>query len=318
MPKAFSYAFHRERLRALSVPRPREQRLASLRKESKVAHVVIERTPLEDELGDVLDKALQRAGVSEGVLAERAQVCVNKIRDAIDYRYELDPDELRRLAASLGLNEIGFCAMATGRYPVPEISGLPFCLFPLRMPHGIGVANAYVVADCSRPSGLLFDCGPGDSALRRVWPSRIRELEAVFITHAETEHVNGLSDAKKRGNPPVFAPPGSRLAGATQVGEGARLEFAGFSVEVWSTPGHVEAHNCYVVRTASAPAGTPLLISGDVLFAGSVGGAFFCRQKLTASMERIFAQLPPETVVAPGHGPLTTLENERRFNPFVL
>lgn len=279
--------------------------------------VVIERTPLEDELGDVLDKALRHKGVTEAALAERAQVSVNKIRDAIDYRYELDAEELTRIAVTLGLNEVGFRAMASGRYPVPEICGLPFCLYPLRMAHGIGVANAYVVADCSKQTGLLFDAGPSAAGLRRLWPARIRDVEAIFVTHAETEHIGGLADARARGNPPIFAPPGSQLAGATQVREGTRLEFAGFTVEVWSTPGHAEAHNCYVVRTTSAPAGTPLLVSGDLIFAGSVGGAFFCREKLLASTRRIFQQLPLDTVIAPGHGPLTTLENERAYNPFV-
>ncbi len=279
--------------------------------------VVIERTPLEDELGDVLDKALRHKGLTESALADRAKVSLTKIRDAIDYRYELDVEELGRIAAALGLNEIGFRALAGGRYPIPEICGLPFCLYPLRMAHGIGVANAYVVADCAKPTGLLFDTGPSAAGLRRLWPARIRDVEAVFVTHAETEHTGGLADARMRGGPPVFAPPGSQLAGATQVGEGARLEFAGFTVDVWSTPGHAEAHNCYIVRATSAPAGTALLVSGDLIFAGSVGGAFFCQEKLLASARRIFQQLPMETVVAPGHGPLTTLENERVYNPFV-
>ena len=89
-------------------------------------------------------------------------------------------------------------------------------------------------------------------------------------------------------------------------------------MEVWSWPGDAEAHNSYLVRSNGAPAGTALLVSGDLIFAGSIGGAFFCRDKMKASTSRIFAQLPMDTVVAPGHGPLTTLENERAYNPFVV
>lgn len=281
--------------------------------------MVIERTPLEDELGDVLDKALQQAGLSESVLAERARVSVSKIRDAIDYRYDLSDDELSRLATALGLNEIGFRALAGGSYPLPEVLGLPFCLFPLRMPHGIGVANAYIVADCSRQTGLLFDAGSSPAALRRVWPGRISQIEAVFITHPETEHMGGLSEVREFfGAPPVFAPQGSKLSGATSVGDGTCLEFAGFSVEVFSTPGHAEAHNSYLVRSTAASTGLALLLSGDLLFAGSIGGAFFCRKRLRSSLNRLFDRLPPETVVAPGHGPLTTVGNELRYNPFVV
>jgi glyoxylase-like metal-dependent hydrolase (beta-lactamase superfamily II) len=60
-----------------------------------------------------------------------------------------------------------------------------------------------------------------------------------------------------------------------------------------------------------------LLVSGDILFAGSIGGAYFCSERLKKHVKRLLA-LPPETAVAPGHGPLTTIENERRFNPFVF
>lgn len=280
--------------------------------------MVIERTPLEDELGDVLDKAIRHAGLPEAVVASRAGVAESRVRDAIDYRSDLTEVEIDRLAAVLGLGRNGLRMLAAGKYPLPEILGLPFCLFPLRLPHGIGVANAYLVADCASDRGLLFDAGSSGVALRRVWPARLRHVEAVFITHAETEHVGGLEDVRAgHGHPPVFAPAGSGIRGATQVGDGARLEFAGFTVTVLATPGHAEAHSSYLVRSTHAPTGTALLLSGDLLFAGSIGGGFFCPSRLRASLDRLIGSLPPDTVIAPGHGPLTTLANERAFNPFL-
>ena len=53
------------------------------------------------------------------------------------------------------------------------------------------------------------------------------------------------------------------------------------------------------------------------MFAGSVGGAYFSHEQLQASLRRVLAAVPPSTVIAPGHGPLTTVENELRYNPFV-
>ena len=71
--------------------------------------------PLEDELGDVLDKALRCSGFNEEHLAECAGVSVEKIRNAEDYRYDdLTDDELRRLAAALRLNEVGLVALPVG------------------------------------------------------------------------------------------------------------------------------------------------------------------------------------------------------------
>jgi glyoxylase-like metal-dependent hydrolase (beta-lactamase superfamily II) len=267
----------------------------------------------------VIEKALRHAGVSESALAERTGVELAKIRDAIDYRYDLSPEEIARLAQALALNQRGLLAVAGGRYPLPDIQGLPFCLYPLRTAHGIGVANAYVVADCSKQTGILFDTGTESEALRRVWPTNIRRLEAVFITHPEAEHVGGLGGLLRDfGRVPVFGPEAMRQEGVVAVGEGTRLQFAGFDVHVLSTPGHAEAHNCYLVRAPAAPTGSPLLVSGDLIFAGSVGGAYFCRQRLALHLQRMLETLPDDTVIAPGHGPLTTIKNERAFNPFVL
>jgi glyoxylase-like metal-dependent hydrolase (beta-lactamase superfamily II) len=281
--------------------------------------VVIEYAPLEDELGDVLDKAMRHANLTEQALAERCSVPVEKIRDAVDYRYDLAPDEITRLASTLELNPIGLTAIAQGRYPLPEIAGLPFCLYPLRFPHGIGVANAYIVADCSQSSGILFDTGTDYFQLRRVWPKNIKKPEAIFITHSETEHTGGLTELlNSEGRIPVFCPEGKCVEGAVALGEGARLSFGRLEVQALRTPGHCESHNCYVVTVPSAPTAAPLLVSGDTLFAGSTGAAFFCRQKLAINLRRLLDQLPENTVVAPGHGPLTTIKNERRFNPFVV
>jgi glyoxylase-like metal-dependent hydrolase (beta-lactamase superfamily II) len=281
--------------------------------------VVIEQIPLEDELGDVLEKAMRQYRLTEQDLAQRTGVSAEKIRDAIDYRYDLETSELHRLSAALQLNEIGLSALAQGRYPLPEISGLPFCLYPLRTPHGIGVANAYVVADCALSTGLLFDTGPDFALLKRVWPKNIRKLEAIFITHAETEHVGALKGVLAQfGSIPVFRPEGAAIDGALAIGEGARLSFGGFEVKALRTPGHAEAHNCYQVTTPSIPSSAPLLVSGDMLFAGSVGAPFYCRDRLAENLKRLLSQLPEQTVVAPGHGPLTTIRNERRYNPFVI
>src|SRR5690606_23310510 len=149
--------------------------------------------------------------------------------------------ELARIATVLGLNPVGVAAVASGRYPLPVIAGLPFCLYPLRTPHGIGVANAYVVADCAESAGLLFDTGSSPDALRRAWPANIQRIDAVFITHPEAEHVGGLATiADWFGRVPVFGPGGS-LAGASTIGEGSKLTFGRFEVEALRTPGHAEA-----------------------------------------------------------------------------
>lgn len=275
--------------------------------------------PLEDELGDVLEKAMQRVGLTENALAARAGVALGKILDAIDYRSDLSGEELRRLAAVLRLNEVGLCALGSGQYPQPEIGPLPFCVWPLRMPHGIGVANAYLVGECNSSHAILFDTGAGIQALEAVWPPNIRRLDAVFLTHVEAEHAGGLCEVVARfGVKSAFIPVGAVAPCGRGFGEGVALSFEALEVKAFTTPGHAAAHNCYLVSAATACTGNALLVSGDLVFAGSVGGAYFSHEQLHSSLHRVLGAVPAKTVIAPGHGPMTTVENELRFNPFAL
>lgn len=275
--------------------------------------------PLEDELGDVLEKAMRRAGLNEEVLGQRAGVAPAKILDAINYRPELTGEELCRLAAALGLNEIGLCAHGCGHYPLPVLAALPFCVHSLQMTHGIGVVNAYLVAECGSSRGVLFDTGPGIEALQAVWPRAIKQVDAVFLTHVEGEHAGGLCDVVERfGVPAAYCPTGASAPCTQPIGEGKRKDFSGFKVTAYNTPGHASAHNCYLVESSAARNGTALLISGDLFFAGSVGCAHYSQRQLAANLGRMLRAVPPATVVAPGHGPMTTAENELRYNPFVV
>jgi hydroxyacylglutathione hydrolase len=275
--------------------------------------------PLEDELGDVLEKAMRGSGINLVALAEAAVVPAARIRDAIDYRPDLGCDELRRIAAVLKLNEVGLCALGAGRYPLPEVGELPFRLWPLRMTHGIGVANAYLVAENGADHGILFDTGAGMPALAAVWPHEIRQVDAVFLTHVEAEHAGGLCEVLARfGAPAAFVPRGAAAPGGTQTGEGEAKAFGSLRVEAFSTPGHTAAHNCYLVRIGAPRAGRALLVSGDLVFAGSAGGGYFSPRQLRAQLRRLLGAVRADTVIAPGHGPLTTVEHELKFNPFVL
>jgi hydroxyacylglutathione hydrolase len=275
--------------------------------------------PLEDDIGDVLEKAMRHGGLNADALAERANVALSKLRDALDYRSDLGCDELRRIALVLRLNEVGLCALGTGQYPKAEIGPLPFCVWPLQMSHGIGVANAYLVGECGTGRAILFDTGAGIDALGAVWPTAVKKVDAVFLTHVEPEHTGGLCDVVERFNiPNVFIPVGANAPCGVPMKEDETRRFGALEVRAFTTPGHAAAHSCYLVRTASESAGSALLISGDLVFAGSVGGAYFSHKQLQSNVGRMLRLVPRQTVIAPGHGPMTTAENELRYNPFVV
>lgn len=273
--------------------------------------------PLEDELGDVLEKALHFAGTTPDQAAQAADVSATKLRDALDYRSELTPAELTRLARVLQLNELGLAMLGQGAYPLPTPSPLPFCLHRLAMPHGIGVANAYLVTEPGSAAGVLFDTGPDLPRMQQAWPSSVRRIEAIFLTHVEAEHVGGLSEiAKHYGVTRVFSPAAVPVVTNHLLTEGKTWTSGGVRVTALSTPGHAKAHFAYLIESTTAPGGRRLLICGDLLFAGSLGGGYFCWKTLRASARRLMDLVPRDTVIAPGHGPMTTVDHELRYNPF--
>lgn len=272
---------------------------------------------LEDELGDVLEKAARHAGLSYERIAAAADVELVRIQDALDYRPDLTSAELGRLARVLNLNEVGLCALAQNAYPQPEIGGLPFCVHPLRMPFGVGVANAYLISNCG-DTGVLFDTGASGAELFRAWPERISKVEAVFVTHYEAEHIGGLEAvlSKFRLNH-FYGPWTGRWERCLGMGEGQTVEVGGLVITALHTPGHAAEHNCYLVKSTGCPKQRELLIAGDLIFAGSLGGGYFCCQRQLKHARRVLDILPGDALIAPGHGPLSTATNERRFNPFL-
>ena len=273
---------------------------------------------LEDELGDVLEKAARNVPLTVENLSAATGIDTGRLKDAIDYNPDLTQAELARLAAVLNLNEVGLNALAQGRYPLPEPEGLTFCLHPLRMPFGVGVANAYLISQCGSDGAVLFDTGASHAELHRAWPAQIQRLDAVFITHYEAEHIGGLEVVLRESELGQFyGPPNRRWPECRGLGEGEKVRAGDFEITAFSTPGHAIEHNCYLVKSTRTPEGAALLISGDLIFAGSLGGGYFCCQRQLTHSRRIMKMLADDTVIAPGHGPLTTAANERRYNPFL-
>lgn len=270
---------------------------------------------LEDELGDVLEKGLKLRSLSEEKLASQSEVSLRKIKDAFDYRYDLTPEELLRLARVLTLNEVGLSALAEGKYPLPSLPVFPFVFRPYALSLGSGTVNAYFLHEKDKKEGLLFDTGHHPTEITHGLQKDGLTPKAVFLTHTDTDHVGGLEVLLKTfPDLEVRGPRGNHTAKAVREGDEIR-SFSPWSIRVFDTCGHAERHFSYLVK---GPGTQSVLIAGDLIFAGSLGGAFHCRHKLWENFDRILKTLPPQTTLAPGHGPLTSVANERKFNPFAV
>jgi hydroxyacylglutathione hydrolase len=194
--------------------------------------------------------------------------------------------------------------------------------------------NCFLARGDGSDRALIVD--PGDEAERILRP--VEELgltvEAVLVTHTHFDHIGAVAPVARATGAPVYCPklevpvladimsyvpwPGFGPFESYQADEtvegGERLELAGFTIDVLSTPGHSPGHVSYSIADERA------LFSGDVLFQGSVGrtdlpGGDWAT--LARSIAMLLDTLSPETKVFPGHMGLTTLGQERATNPFL-
>ncbi len=263
---------------------------------------------LEDNYEDVLGKAQRGIGLKNEDLAERAGVTVERTESVLSG--EFDAEIVRALCGPLALAADRVVALGEGTY-VPEPVALEG-LLQFNTPFEDMTVNAYLVWDPARRKAGVFDTGSDVSELLDAAEERGLEVERVFITHSHGDHIYDLDRTRERTGVVPVTPSGEPVDGADRFEAGTEFKIGDLVVETRLTWGHARGGVTYVVRGLDRD----VAICGDAIFAGSMGGGMVSYEAaLKTNREQIFS-LKDETVLAPGHGPLTTVGEQRRCNPF--
>ncbi len=270
------------------------------------------RLPLEDNFLDVLGKAQRGLKLDDRQLAERSGLRPDEL-DALR-RGELREAPLRAVARALQLNGAALISLARRDW-YPEQPDFPrgFACFNSRVDDSMTV-NSYLVWDARSRLAAAFDTGMDAQPIVDLVASERLHLRYIFITHTHEDHVAALEPLAAASGAEVWASEREPVAqpGAKTFAENAHFHLGELAVKTLLTSGHSPGQTTFFVTGLS----WPLAVVGDSLFAASVGGSreHFAEQ-LRHDREKIF-RLPADTVLACGHGPLTTLAQERRHNPF--
>ncbi len=264
--------------------------------------------PLEDNASDILGKAMRGQGFDAAALAAKAGISSAAWKDAL--AGAVDEHVLARLAEALGLDAGALVALARGAWkPAPvELAGLE----AFTTPFDDITVNAYLVCGPEGRGAAAFDSGADATPMLDRLQRLGARLEFLFLTHTHGDHVLEVDRIAERTGARVLVSAAEPLAGAETFEPGASFSVGGLSIGTRLTRGHSRGGTTYVVEGL----GRPVAVTGDALFAGSMGGAMVSyADALRTNREQIFT-LPDDTVLCPGHGPMTTVGEERRHNPF--
>lgn len=215
------------------------------------------------------------------------------------------PDETN--PAKLGLSAAALQALeAKSWYPrdLGEIAGL-VCF---NTPFEDMTVNSYVVFDPATKVSAAFDTGADCSGMLQL-PVKIQQ---IFITHIHGDHIMELDLLVEKTGAKAYVSNREPINGAEPFADGKKFQIGSLKVETRRTSGHARGGVTYVVTGLSKR----LAIVGDAIFAGSMGGGAVSYEEALRTNRESILTLPDDTVICPGHGPLTTVGEEKQHNPF--
>ena len=264
--------------------------------------------PLEDNAGDVLGKAQRGLGISDSELAERAGVSAQDVRTARSGK--ADTAVLKKIAPLLRLDPGALIELSNGSYQpdVREIDGL--AMFSTR--YGDMIVNAYLAWDPQSRSAVAFDTGADCGGMLEKIEREQLKVELILLTHSHPDHIEDLQRLQTTTRAPIYISGHEAAPGAEAIEEGREFSAGALHIESFLTWGHSRGGMTYFVTGLTSP----IAIVGDAIFAGSMGGGNVSYSDALQTNAQKILTLPDETIICPGHGPLTTVGNEKANNPF--
>ena len=266
--------------------------------------------PVEDDFNDIIGKAQKGQGISTEALAEQTGLSEEAIRKA--RRGEYDEAAVATLGEALGLNVPALLSIGRNEwYPEQPDSVIGFELIPT--PFYDMHVNAYLMWDEATREAIAFDTGTDAGPMMQRIELLGLKLQRLYLTHSHGDHIMGASKILQetgasalisRKEPSVDFPTES-------IEEGFAEQVGCLRVEMFDTPGHTEGGATFKVSGLDRD----FAIAGDAIFAASMGGANVSYEQGITGLNRILS-LPDETIIASGHGPLTTVAQEKRMNCF--
>lgn len=264
--------------------------------------------PLEDSFTDIIGKAMRGLKLDDATVAQRAGVTMGELQALRGG--EFSGAVAGKVAPVLGLHVPALAGLAEKRYFPAEVRLEGLAQF--NTPFEDMTVNAYLVWDPKTREAAAFDTGSDASGILDEAAAKGLAVKHIFITHTHGDHIFDLDRLREKTGAAVWTCEREPAPGGTQFQAGRTWDLGGLKVESRPTWGHSPGGVTYVIRGLAHP----VAIVGDSIFAGSMGGGNVSyADAVKNNVDQILA-LPGDTIICPGHGPLTTVGEEQTNNPF--
>lgn len=270
---------------------------------------------LEDHIGDIIRKARAMSGASAAAAAKAAGVTEAELSALEDSGTTSKSVNFAALGSAVGLQPAKLDAIAKGWLPAARDLGMWRELRVFSTTSDGMAVNCYLVWDEVSREAAVFDTGWNAAAVLATIEENQLQPRHLFITHTHEDHVAALGAIRER-FPKLRLHTSSRHAPVDQRNRANDFIMLGsLRITNRDTPGHAEDGVTYIV--GNWPEDAPhVAIVGDAIFAGSMGRGNQSWELARQKVRDQILSLPPDTLICPGHGPLTTVAEEKAHNPF--
>jgi glyoxylase-like metal-dependent hydrolase (beta-lactamase superfamily II) len=270
---------------------------------------------LEDHLGDIIRKARAMSRISLEPAARAAGLSEAELTSVEESGQTTKPPNWEALGQLLGLNGKKLGNIAKGWTPSEKDLGAWRELRVITSAGGGMAVNCYLVWDEVSREAALFDTGWDAAPILQLLEDNQLQLRHIFITHSHEDHIAAL-DSVRATFPKARLHSSSKTVPVDQRNRSNDfIHLGSLRITHRETPGHAEDGTTYVVGTWPEDAPHVALV-GDAIFAGSIGRGNQSWELARQKVREQILSLPAETLICPGHGPLTTVAEEQANNPF--
>lgn len=270
---------------------------------------------LEDEFGDIIGKARRGQNMSHGEIADAAGITESDLSRMEQYTLKPTESQVYKIAEVLNLDGAKLLDIANETWeptPTKEYENTDLKVITVSAPVGGWPVNAYILVCISTKEAAIIDTAAHPELILKQLGTHKVNATAILLTHSHRDHTDGLIQLQNATGCETYIhknEPKPKSAGKLhELAHAAVVEIGKLTVTVLDTPGHTPGGCSFFTQSAA--------FVGDAIFAGSVGGPNISYQDEIDSVRDNLLSLPDDVRLFPGHGPSTTVGEEKLHNPF--